>query len=59
MEDLLIGGLLRGSMYILMAMGLSLVFGVMKIPNFAHGEFYMIGAYLAFHSIGYGDYLHH
>ncbi|ATW27892.1 branched-chain amino acid ABC transporter permease [Candidatus Formimonas warabiya] len=51
MLDLLIGGLLRGGMYVLMAMGLSLVFGVMKIPNFAHGEFYMIGAYLAFYSI--------
>ncbi len=47
----MIGGLLRGSMYILMALGLSLVFGVMKIPNFAHGEFYMVGAYLAFYSI--------
>lgn len=46
--DLLVGGILRGGMYILMAMGLSLVFGVMKIPNFAHGEFYMLGAYFAF-----------
>lgn len=48
--DLLIGGVLRGGMYVLMAMGLSLVFGVMKIPNFAHGEFYMIGAYLCYFS---------
>ena len=46
--DLLIGGVLRGGMYVLMAMGLSLVFGVMKIPNFAHGEFYMLGAYCSF-----------
>jgi len=51
MIDLMIGGFLRGGMYVLMAMGLSLVFGVMKIPNFAHGEFYMLGAYLAFYSI--------
>lgn len=51
MIDLMIGGLLRGGMYVLMAMGLSLVFGVMKIPNFAHGEFYMLGAYLAYYSI--------
>ena len=49
-SDLLIGGILRGGMYVLMAMGLSLVFGVMKIPNFAHGEFYMIGAYLCYFS---------
>jgi len=46
----MIGGLMRGGMYVLMAMGLSLVFGVMKIPNFAHGEFYMIGAYLSYFS---------
>jgi branched-chain amino acid transport system permease protein len=45
---LLIGGILRGGMYVLMAMGLSLVFGVMRVPNFAHGEFYMIGAYFSF-----------
>jgi len=48
---LLIGGFLRGGMYVLMAMGLSLVFGVMKVPNFAHGEFYMIGAYFSFFSV--------
>ncbi len=46
--DLLVGGILRGGMYVLMAMGLSLVFGVMKIPNFAHGEFYMLGAYFIY-----------
>jgi len=43
-------GLLRGGIYILMAVGLSLVFGVMNIPNFAHGEFYMVGAFFAFFS---------
>jgi len=31
-----------------MALGLALVFGVMNIPQFAHGEFYMVGAYAAF-----------
>ncbi len=46
--DLFVTGMLRGGMYILMAMGLSLIFGVMNIPNFAHGEFYMLGAYFAF-----------
>jgi branched-chain amino acid transport system permease protein len=41
-------------MYALMAVGLSLVFGVMNIPHFAHGEFYMLGAYTAYftHKIG-------
>ena len=46
--NILITGILRGGMYALMAVGLSLVFGVMNIPNFAHGEFYMLGAYFAF-----------
>jgi branched-chain amino acid transport system permease protein len=41
-------GLTTGAIYALMAAGLTLVFGYMNIVNFAHGEFYMIGAYLAF-----------
>lgn len=47
-SELLIAGILRGGMYVLMALGLSLVFGVMKIPNFAHGQLYMLGAYFGF-----------
>ena len=43
--DNLVIGLLRGGLYALMASGLTLVLGVMNISNFAHGEFYMIGAY--------------
>jgi branched-chain amino acid transport system permease protein len=46
--DLLIIAILRGGFYSLMAVGLSLVFGVMNIPHFAHGEFYMLGAYTAY-----------
>lgn len=41
-------GLVLGVIYALMAAGLTLVFGYMGIVNFAHGEFYMIGAYLAY-----------
>lgn len=51
MEELLqqiFNGLVVGSVYILMAVGLTIIFGVMNIVNFAHGEFYMLGAYLAF-----------
>ncbi len=48
MLDLIISAVLKGGMYILISMGLSLVYGVMKIPNFAHGEFYLIGAYCAY-----------
>jgi branched-chain amino acid transport system permease protein len=46
--DIIMTGVLRGGIYILTSVGLSLVFGVMNIPNFAHGEFYMLGAFLAF-----------
>lgn len=41
----LLNGLMTSSFYALIAVGLSLVFGVMHIVNFAHGEFYMVGAY--------------
>jgi len=39
-------GLYAGSIYILLATGLNLIFGVMKVVNFAHGEFLMLGAYI-------------
>jgi branched-chain amino acid transport system permease protein len=41
------GGLTTAMFLFLIASGLSLVFGVMRVINFAHGSFYMIGAYLA------------
>jgi hypothetical protein len=44
--DLLINGLIIGVFYALMAVGLSLIFGILRIVNFAHGEFYMLGAYV-------------
>lgn len=43
--DLFINGLVIGVFYALMAIGLSLIFGILKVVNFAHGEFYMVGAY--------------
>ena len=42
--ELLVGGLLLGGLYALMACGLNLIFGVMRVINFAHGEFMAIGA---------------
>src|SRR6516162_3772246 len=44
--DLLGNGLIIVVFYALMAIGLSLIFGILKIVNFAHGEFYMVGAYV-------------
>jgi branched-chain amino acid transport system permease protein len=41
----IINGLTTGSIYVLVAIGLVLVFGVMGLPNFAHGSLYMMGAY--------------
>ncbi|MBE4908958.1 branched-chain amino acid ABC transporter permease [Bacillus luteolus] len=41
----LLNGLTIGSVYSLVALGLTLVFGILHVPNFAHGAFYMIGAY--------------
>lgn len=46
--QLTINGLLLGSIYALNAMGLTLIFGVMEIINFAHGEFLMLAMYAAF-----------
>jgi branched-chain amino acid transport system permease protein len=46
--QLLINGLVVGMVYALIATGLSLIFGVLEIVNFAHGEFYMLGAMLAY-----------
>ena len=44
--DLFVNGLIFGLFYALMAVGLAMIFGVLKIVNFAHGEFYMVGAYV-------------
>src|SRR5436305_5627148 len=46
--QLLVNGLVVGVIYALIAMGLSLIFGVLEIVNFAHGEFYMLGAMAAY-----------
>ncbi len=44
----IISGLLMGFVYALIAVGLSLIFGLMEIVNFAHGEFLMLSMYAAF-----------
>lgn len=44
----LVNGLLLSGIYGLVAAGLTLIYGVLEIVNFAHGEFYMLGAYFTF-----------
>lgn len=46
---ILVNSLVTGGMWALMAAGLALVFGVMNIPNFAHGEFFMVGTLVAYY----------
>ncbi|MBF0451439.1 MAG: branched-chain amino acid ABC transporter permease LivH [Candidatus Magnetomorum sp.] len=45
--ELFIGGLTRGSIYALIALGYTMVYGIIELINFAHGEIYMIGAFIA------------
>ena len=45
---MLVNGLSQGMLLFIIASGLSLIFGVLRVINFAHGSLYMIGAYVAF-----------
>jgi branched-chain amino acid transport system permease protein len=48
LAQLLVSTILLAGIYSLIAVGLTLIFGVMRVVNFAHGEFLMVGMYLAF-----------
>jgi branched-chain amino acid transport system permease protein len=53
--DLTVSGLTLGSLYALIALGYSLVYGILKLLNFAHGDVYMIGAFIGWyvlHALG-------
>ena len=52
MLETLIQGLLLGGLYCLFALGQSLMFGVMRLTNIAHGDFIILGAYAAIATIG-------
>ena len=43
-----VNGVMLGSTYALLGIGLTLIFGIMRIVNFTHGEFYALGAYMAY-----------
>lgn len=46
----LINGLSLGSIYALIALGYTMVYGIIKLINFAHGDIYMIGAFIGFYA---------
>lgn len=49
----LINGLSLGSIYALIALGYTMVYGIIKLINFAHGDIYMLGAYIGFFATTY------
>ena len=49
-----LNGLTLGGIYSLVALGLTLVYGILHVPNFAHGAFYMAGAFVSFHLMNAG-----
>ena len=50
----LINGLSLGSIYALIALGYTMVYGIIQLINFAHGDVYMVGAYVGFFCMSYG-----
>src|ERR1044072_7356380 len=53
--DLTVSGVTLGSVYALVALGYSMVYGILKLLNFAHGDVYMIGAFIGWfvlHGLG-------
>ena len=49
----LINGLVLGSMYALVALGYTMVYGIINLINFAHGEVLMVGALVAWTTVGW------
>lgn len=49
----IINGITLGSVYALIALGYSMVYGILELINFAHGEIYMLGAYVGIISLGF------
>ena len=47
----LINGISLGSIYALIALGYTMIYGIIKLINCAHGDIYMVGAYIGFFAI--------
>ena len=57
LEDVLaylLNGIVQGSVYALIALGYTMVYGIIKLINFAHGEFYMVGAFVGLYCLNAG-----
>ena len=52
MEQVIVNGLYSGMQYALIALGLTLIFGLMGVLNFAHGQMYVLGAFVAYYVYG-------
>lgn len=52
MLQVLINGLVLGTVYALIALGLTMVFSIMRVVNFAHGQMYMLGAFVVYYLYG-------
>ncbi|MFM2035556.1 MAG: hypothetical protein RL459_821 [Pseudomonadota bacterium] len=52
MLQVLINGMVLGSVYALIALGLTMVFSIMRVVNFAHGQMYMLGAFVVYYVYG-------
>lgn len=60
LAEFLLNGLVLGALYVLMALGLSIIFGMVGVINFAHGALFTLGAYVAFQlqdALGFGGAL--
>jgi branched-chain amino acid transport system permease protein len=49
--QMVLNAILAGSIYSLIALGFTLIFGIARVVNFAHGEMYMMGGFIAYYSI--------
>ena len=49
--EIVVGGLQKGFLYALIALGYTMIYGVVKLINFAHGDIFMVGAFTSFYTI--------
>ena len=52
MAQIIVNGLLLGSTYMLIALGITLIFAIMNVMNFAHGQMYVFGGFVTYYVFG-------